>query len=78
MSAPDEDAHPWAQAAVVTTSSNGHWKVTLGPGPSRLIQAVYAGGPVAESATSSIVKAVVPAKIVLFHVRTHVPWVVCS
>jgi hypothetical protein len=74
MTAPDEDAYQWSQAAAVSTSSNGHWSVTLSPGPSRLIQAVYAGGPVTESASSSIVKAIVAAKIRLSAVRSHVPW----
>jgi len=74
MTAPDEDSVAWQPAAVVSTSSDGSWSMTLPPGPSRLVQAVYAGGPVTESASSSIVKAVVPAKILLAPLRSHVPW----
>jgi hypothetical protein len=74
MTAPDEDAYAWQQAAVVTTSGDGTWTVALPPGPSRLVQAVYAGGPVTESADSGIVKAIVPAKIFLAPLRSHVPW----
>jgi hypothetical protein len=74
MAAADEDSVAWQQAAVATTSSDGGWKVTLLPGPSRLIQAVFAGGPVTESASSPVVKAIVPAKIRLAPLRSHVPW----
>jgi hypothetical protein len=74
MTAPDVDSVAWSQAAVASTSSDGSWSVTLPPGPSRLIQAVYAGGPVTESASSSIARAIVPAKVVLLHVPRHVPW----
>lgn len=74
MTAPDEDSIAWAQTAVVTTSSNGGWSATLPAGPSRLIQASYDGGPTTESASSSIVKAIVPARIVLRRLPRLVPW----
>ena len=74
MTAPDEDSPAWQQAAVVNTAGDGSWSVTLPPGPSRLVQAAYAGGPVTESAISSIVKAVVAAKVRLTAVRSDVPW----
>ena len=48
--------------------------MTLSPGPSRLIQAVYAGGPVTESASSSVAKTIVPARILVAALRWHVPW----
>ena len=74
MTAPNEEASQWSQEAVVSTSLNGHWRVTLSPGPSRLVQAVYAGGPVTESASSSIAKTIVSAKIVLARLPSHIPW----
>jgi hypothetical protein len=74
MTAPDEDSYSWHQAAVVSTSSDGSWSVTLPRDPSRVVQAVYAAGPTTESASSSIVKAIVPAKIVLAPLRSHIPW----
>ena len=74
MTAPDEESAEWHQVAVVSTSLGGIWTVTLRPGPSRLIQAVYRGGPVTEAASSAIVKAIVPAKIRLAPLRSHVPW----
>jgi hypothetical protein len=74
MTAPDEESARWRRAAVVSTSPGGSSTVTLHPGPSRLIQAVYRGGPVTQSASSPIVKAIVPAKIRLAPLRSHVPW----
>jgi hypothetical protein len=74
MTAPVGDFYTWHQATVVTTAKDGHWSVTLPPGPSRLIQVVYPGGPVTEAATSPTDKATVPAKIVLARLPTHVPW----
>jgi hypothetical protein len=74
MTAPDEEASQWSQATVASTSSDGDWSVTLPPGPSRFVRAVYNGGPVTESASSAIVKAIVAAKIRLTAIRSHVPW----
>lgn len=74
MAKPDDGAAAWQQAAVVSTSSDGSWTATLHRGPSRLVQAVYVGGPMTESASSSVVKAIVRAKIVLAPLRSHIPW----
>lgn len=74
MTAPDKDAYSWHQAATVSTAGDGTWMATLPPGPSRLVQAVYAGGPATESASSSIVTAIVPAKIRLAVLRSRIPW----
>jgi len=59
---------------VVATSADGSWQATLHPGPSRLVQATYAGGPDTEAASSAVVKVIVPAKVVLTHVTRNVPW----
>jgi hypothetical protein len=64
----------WHTAAVAITSAGGSWQATLHPGPSRLIQATYAGGPDTEAASSAVVKMIVPAKVVLTHVTRRVPW----
>lgn len=74
MTAPNDDAYQWHRAALVSTSPDGSWSATLSPGPSRLLQAVYEGGPVTESASSSIAKAIVPARIVLALAPSHIPW----
>jgi hypothetical protein len=74
MTAPDDDAHPWSQAAVTTTSSNGHWSVTLPPGPSRLVEAVYDGAPTLEQAASTPIRVVVPASLSLRVRPAHTHW----
>ncbi len=74
LAAPDDGSGAWHTAAVVTTSADGSWQATLHPGPSRLIEAVYAGGPDTEAANSAVVKMIVPAKVVLTHVTRRVPW----
>jgi hypothetical protein len=74
LAAPDNGSGAWHTAAVITTSASGAWQATLHPGPSRLIQATYAGGPDTEAASSPVVKVIVPAKVVLTHVTRSVPW----
>jgi hypothetical protein len=74
MEALNNGADAWQEEGVVITSADGSWQATLPAGPSRLIQAVYNGGPVTESASSSVVKVIVPAKIRLTVRRSHVPW----
>jgi hypothetical protein len=74
LAAPDNGSGAWHTAAVVTTSGDGSWQATLRPGPSRLVQATYAGGPDTEAASAAVVKVIVPAKVVLTHVTRRVPW----
>jgi hypothetical protein len=74
MAALNNGAAAWQEEGVVVTGADGSWRVTLPPGPSRLIQAVYAGGPATEPANSSIVRVIVPAKIRLAVRQSHVPW----
>jgi hypothetical protein len=68
MTAPDEESYSWQQIAVVTTSSEGGWSATLPPGPSRLIEAYYAGAATLEQSTSVPVRVLVPAKIRLIRI----------
>jgi hypothetical protein len=65
MAAPDDGSHTWHREAVVRTAPNGSWRVTLPPGPSRLLEALYAGGPQTEPATSQAVALRVPASSTL-------------
>lgn len=74
VAAPDSGTGAWHTAGVVNTSADGSWQATLHPGPSRLIEATYAGGPDTEAASSAVVKVIVPAKVVLTHVTRRVPW----
>jgi hypothetical protein len=75
MTAPDNGLDAFTQAAVVTTASNGSWSAHLPAGPSRLVEAVYDGGPTTEPSTSGQVRVVVPALVELISVwPRRVPW----
>lgn len=73
MTAPDNGLNQFSQAAVATTAANGSWSATLPPGPSRLVQAAYAGSGTEESSTSVPIHIVVPAavQIAISPRRTH-------
>jgi hypothetical protein len=64
MTAPDNGAHAFTQAAVATTKPNGTWTATLPPGPSRELQARYDGSGTIEPA-SGTAHVIVPASIKL-------------
>jgi hypothetical protein len=64
----------WRRAAVVRTSADGSWRATLPKGPSRLVEAVYAGEPLTAPKTTGVVHLFVPAKILLTSVPRHVRW----
>jgi hypothetical protein len=64
----------WRTVAVVLTSASGQWTARLRPGPSRLLEAVYDGGATTLPARSPRARVLVPARIVLEAVHTHIPW----
>jgi hypothetical protein len=70
----DNGHHRWRTAAVVTTRADGNWAARLRRGPSRLVEAVYGGGPLTVPTTSPTAYVRVPAKILLTSVPQHVPW----
>jgi hypothetical protein len=75
LTAPDNGLGHFTVATTATTSSNGTWTVTLPAGPSRLVRAVYAGGPTTEATGSSEVKEIVSSRIKLTSISpTHVAW----
>ena len=45
LTAPDNGLGQFTQAAVPTTAANGSWSARLPAGPSRLVEAYYAGAP---------------------------------
>jgi hypothetical protein len=63
LTAPDNGSNAFMQAAAVTTNAGGLWSARLPPGPSRLVEAAYAGSSTVEPATSAQVKLIVPAKV---------------
>jgi hypothetical protein len=75
ITAADNGRGNFRVAAIVTTAANGGWSARLPPGPSRLVSALYAGGPTTEGSTSAQVNLIVPAKVELLSASPRrVPW----
>src|SRR5581483_11702532 len=74
IAAPDNGLGQFAPVATATTSSTGTWTATLPPGPSRLVEAVYAGSSTTEPASSGQVKLTVPARISMSVTPRVLPW----
>jgi hypothetical protein len=74
LSAPANGKGNFRLVRVVPTKPNGTWSVRLPRGPSRLIEATYAGDPTTESAMSEQVRIITRA-VVRLHIRPRaVPW----
>jgi hypothetical protein len=75
LTAPDNGLGHFSQAAVTTTASNGGWSAQLPPGPSRLVEAVFAGASTLEPTTSAQVHVLVPGVVKLISVSPRrVAW----
>jgi len=75
LTAPDNGRGNFRLAAVATTAADGGWSARLAAGPSRLVTAVYPGGPTMEGSFAAPVKLVVPAKVELVSVSPRrVAW----
>ena len=75
LTAPDDGLGQFTSAAVTTTAANGAWSAQLPVGPSRLVEAYYAGAPTLEPSVSAQVRVIVPAKVKLISVRPRrVAW----
>jgi hypothetical protein len=73
-SSPDDNAPRFKLMRTVATNAYGQWSAKVGPGPSRLIEAVYPGNGTTEPVTSSTVELTVPAKIALSISPRILPW----
>jgi hypothetical protein len=74
MTVPDNGSDAFSEAAAVTTGPDGRWTATLAPGPSRIIEASYAGSPTVLPASGQAT-VITPAKIVLTRVTPNrTPW----
>ena len=62
LTAPDNGLGHFVLAAIATTAANGGWSAQLPAGPSRLVEAYYAGAPTFEPSVSAQVHAIVPAR----------------
>jgi hypothetical protein len=65
LTAPDNGSGSFTPATTTTTSADGGWSATLPAGPSRLVEAVYAGARTTEPATSQPIHVIVPASVSL-------------
>jgi len=74
LSAPDNGLGQFTPMASVTTGDNGTWTAKVPAGPSRLIEAVYAGDTTTEPATSALVKLIVPARVRIKIRPRIIPW----
>jgi hypothetical protein len=75
LTAPDNGLGHFVPAAVVTTAANGSWSAQLPAGPSRLVEAYYAGAPTLEPSVSAQVHVIVPARVKLLSVSPRrVAW----
>ena len=74
LAAPNNQLGQWSQVAVVTTGADGTWSATLPPGPSRLVEASYAGDTTTLPSTSNTVMMVVPARIKITITPHQLPW----
>jgi hypothetical protein len=73
-SSPNDNAPRFRLMSTVTTDASGEWTAKVPAGPSRLIEAVYAGNSRTEPATSSMVKLSIPARIDVSISPRVIPW----
>jgi len=74
LAAPDNGLGQFAPIAGVTTNVYGEWSARVPAGPSRLIEAAYAGDGTTEPVTSGAVTLTVPAKIGMSISPRVLPW----
>jgi hypothetical protein len=74
LTAPNNGSNAFTEAATVTTTATGGWTAQLGPGPSRVVEAVFEGSPTTESSSSGQVRVVVPAMVRIAIRPRIVPW----
>lgn len=73
LTAPDNGSGQYTPVATVTTNSAGAWRATLPAGPSRLIEATYAGSPTILPASGQAT-ITVPARVRIKITPRVVPW----
>jgi hypothetical protein len=68
LAAPDDGQDVFTPTTTTTTAANGSWTATLPAGPSRLVEAEYAGNGNALGSGSGTVTEIVPAKVKLLRI----------
>jgi hypothetical protein len=75
LAAADDGRGDFRPVTEARTAVNGSWSARLPPGPSRLVEAAYGGGPYVQPSLSGLVHEVVPAEIRLLSALPHnVAW----
>jgi hypothetical protein len=74
LTAPNNGQGQFTAAVSATSAANGSWSAQLGPGPSRLVEAVYGGSAGLLPVTSTPVELNVPARISLAATPRILPW----
>jgi len=74
LTAPNNGSGAFTAAAATMTAADGAWSVQLAPGPSRLVEASYAGTTGLLPATSPTVELNVPARISVSATPRKLPW----
>jgi hypothetical protein len=74
LSAPDNGLDQFTPMATAITSASGTWTLGVPPGPSRLIEAAYAGTTSVEPTNSAPVKLIVPALVSIRVTPDHTHW----
>jgi hypothetical protein len=74
LTAPNNGYGQFTRAMSTTTTADGSWSADLGPGPSRLVEAVYAGTAGLLPVTSAPVELNVPARISVSASPRKLPW----
>ena len=75
LTAPDNGLGQFSVAAIATTADDGTWTADLPAGPSRIVEASFAGGAATEATVSGQVKVVVRSRIELKSVTpSRVAW----
>jgi len=75
LAAPDNGSNAYTTLTTATTAADGSWTAVVPPGPSRLIEAAYGGGPTIGPTVSAPVTTIVPAKVLLTSINPRrTPW----
>ncbi len=74
LTAPNNGQGQFSAAASTETAADGGWAAQLGPGPSRLVEAVYGGNASLLPVTSTPVELNVPARISASATPRKLPW----
>jgi hypothetical protein len=74
IATPNDATPAWAPVSTAVTNADGYWIAKVPPGPSRLLEAVYAGSSTTASASSTPVKLMVPARLRITGHTGRVAW----